>query len=90
MPRGVRLLLFVGFATTLPSVVTMTRMEGAQSQRSAFRVGIDLVSLSVTATDSSQRYVPDLAGRTSSSPRTASHRCSRSSPKVTFRWPWRC
>ena len=32
----------------------------AQPQRSAFRAGVDLVSLSVTATDSDQRYVPDL------------------------------
>ncbi|MGE4222302.1 MAG: VWA domain-containing protein [Vicinamibacterales bacterium] len=32
----------------------------ADRQQSAFRAGVDLVSFSVTATDSSRRYVPDL------------------------------
>jgi Ca-activated chloride channel family protein len=50
----------VGFVAAL---IALAGSEGTQArpQSPAFRVGVDLVSLSVTATDGSQRYVPDLA-----------------------------
>jgi VWFA-related protein len=46
------------FVTTLTTAVQAVK---PQPQGPEFRVGVDLVSLSVTATDSNHRYVPDLA-----------------------------
>lgn len=57
MSAGLRLLVALGFVATLGALVNGVQ---AQPQRPAFRVGVDLVSLSVTAIDSSRRYVPDL------------------------------
>jgi Ca-activated chloride channel homolog len=49
----------LSLVATLAAVVTGPGTP-AQSQGPAFRAGVDLVSLNVTATDSSQRYVADL------------------------------
>ena len=59
MPIAVRSAVAFGLVTMLGGFVAGPGVR-AQPQRSAFRVGVDLVSLSVTATDSDQRYVPDL------------------------------
>jgi Ca-activated chloride channel family protein len=56
---GLRFGLGVTVATTL-SVVVADADFYISSQRTAFRAGVDLVSLAVTATDARQRYVADL------------------------------
>jgi Ca-activated chloride channel family protein len=42
------------------AVVTLGSMAAAQQDRPAFRAGIDIVSLNVTVTDGTNRYVTDL------------------------------
>ena len=59
MPIAVRSAVAFGLVTMLGGFVAGPGVR-AQPQRSAFRAGVDLVSLSVTATDSDLRYVPDL------------------------------
>jgi len=55
---GLRLAVAVGCVGTLSAFGAVERTT-AQPQR-PIRVGVDVVTLSVTATDRSQRYVPDL------------------------------
>jgi Ca-activated chloride channel family protein len=54
--RSLRAAVALEFLTAL-GFQAVTSVVRAQPQRPAFRGGVDLVSLSVTATDSSQRYV---------------------------------
>jgi Ca-activated chloride channel family protein len=56
--KPVRFAAVVGLALTV--ALGLGERMWAHPQRPAFRVGVDLVSLSVTATDANQRYVSDL------------------------------
>jgi Ca-activated chloride channel homolog len=56
--QNARLHFAAGVCATLSALVIGVQ---AQLQRPALRVGVDLVTLNVTASDSHQRYVPDLA-----------------------------
>lgn len=58
MSSGLRLAITVGF--TLTAAVVAGQGTRGQPHRPAFRAGVDLVSLSVTVTDASRRYLSDL------------------------------
>lgn len=54
--------LQITFAQTQPPSPPATAGPGGQRQQPSFRAGVDLVSLNVTVTDGTARYVTDLTG----------------------------